>query len=230
MGGVARVAATVVETLGFGKAALGAGGGDRHRGASQLRHEPLALLGRQRPGPPIPMQDKRVTSLPSSTSPYRCMRGSRRGSGDAGGHGVQPVLRRLLHRKAAEQTASADRELVNAECTGFGGDERPGRAPNATGWRSAPNRRQSLREGRQKTCGGRHAPVQRPSRKRPRTLPQAWLRRRIRGPAGILLHHANVPPGVGARFGAAPTPPTLGAPGTTALVKPWPPDLLRQAA
>jgi predicted transcriptional regulator of viral defense system len=37
------------------------------------------------------------------------------------------------------------------------------------------------------------------------TLPSAWRRRRFRVPAGVMLHHADVPPEDRAWFGAVPT-------------------------
>jgi predicted transcriptional regulator of viral defense system len=61
------------------------------------------------------------------------------------------------------------------------------------------------------------------------TLPQAWRRRRFRVPAGIVLHHADVPLDERAWFGAAPiTNPqrTLNDCAREAMA----PDLLRQAA
>jgi predicted transcriptional regulator of viral defense system len=61
------------------------------------------------------------------------------------------------------------------------------------------------------------------------TLPQAWRRRRFRVPAGVVLHHADVPPDDRAWFGAAPTTNprrTLNDCAREAMA----PDLLRQAA
>ena len=61
------------------------------------------------------------------------------------------------------------------------------------------------------------------------TLPQAWRRRRLRVPPGVVLHHANVPPDDLAWFGAAPTTSprrTLNDCAREALA----PDLLRHAA
>lgn len=61
------------------------------------------------------------------------------------------------------------------------------------------------------------------------TLPQAWRRRRLRVPPGVVLHHANVPPDDLAWFGAAPTTNprrTLNDCAREALA----PDLLRHAA
>ena len=55
------------------------------------------------------------------------------------------------------------------------------------------------------------------------TLPQAWRRRRLRVPPGVVIHHANVPPDDLAWFGAAPT---LNDCAREALA----PDLLRHAA
>jgi predicted transcriptional regulator of viral defense system len=61
------------------------------------------------------------------------------------------------------------------------------------------------------------------------TLPQAWRRRRLRVPPGVVIHHANVPPDDLAWFGAAPTTNprrTLNDCAREALA----PDLLRHAA
>ena len=61
------------------------------------------------------------------------------------------------------------------------------------------------------------------------TLPHAWRRRRFRVPAGIVLHHSDVPPEDRSWFGAAPvTHPrrTLNDCAREAM----PPDLLRQGA
>jgi hypothetical protein len=61
------------------------------------------------------------------------------------------------------------------------------------------------------------------------TLPQAWRRRRFRVPAAFVLHHADVPPGDRAWFGAAPTTNprrTLNDCARESMA----PDLLRQAA
>ena len=61
------------------------------------------------------------------------------------------------------------------------------------------------------------------------TLPQAWRRRRLRVPPGVVIHHANVPPEDLAWFGAAPTTNprrTLNDCAREALA----PDLLRHAA
>ena len=61
------------------------------------------------------------------------------------------------------------------------------------------------------------------------TLPNAWRRRRFRTPAGVVLHHADVPPEDRAWFGAAPmTNPrrTLNDCARDGLS----PELLRQAA
>ena len=61
------------------------------------------------------------------------------------------------------------------------------------------------------------------------TLPQAWRRRRLRVPPGVVIHHANVPPDDLAWFGAAPTTSprrTLNDCAREALA----PDLLRHAA
>ncbi len=61
------------------------------------------------------------------------------------------------------------------------------------------------------------------------TLPQAWRRRRLRAPAGVVLHHANVPPDDLAWCGAAPTTNprrTLNDCAREAMA----PDLLYQAA
>ena len=61
------------------------------------------------------------------------------------------------------------------------------------------------------------------------TLPQAWRRRRLRVPPGVVIHHANVPPDDLAWFGAAPTTNprrTLNDCALEALA----PDLLRHAA
>jgi predicted transcriptional regulator of viral defense system len=61
------------------------------------------------------------------------------------------------------------------------------------------------------------------------TLPQAWRRRRFRIPAGVVLHHADVPPDDRDWFSAAPTTNprrTLNDCAREAMA----PDLLRQAA
>ena len=61
------------------------------------------------------------------------------------------------------------------------------------------------------------------------TLPQAWRRRRLRVPPGVVIHHANVPLDDLAWFGAAPTTNprrTLNDCAREALA----PDLLRHAA
>jgi predicted transcriptional regulator of viral defense system len=61
------------------------------------------------------------------------------------------------------------------------------------------------------------------------TLPQAWQRRRLRVPAGVVIHHADVAPGDRTWIGAAPTT----KPGRTlndCARKSMAPDLLRQAA
>lgn len=61
------------------------------------------------------------------------------------------------------------------------------------------------------------------------TLPSGWRRRRLRVPAGVVLHHADVPPEDRAWFGAVPiTTPrrSLNDCARAALS----PDLLRQAA
>jgi predicted transcriptional regulator of viral defense system len=61
------------------------------------------------------------------------------------------------------------------------------------------------------------------------TLPQAWRRRRLRVPPGVVIHPANVPPDDLAWFGAAPTTNprrTLNDCAREALA----PDLLRHAA
>jgi len=50
-------------------------------------------------------------------------------------------LEGLTGRKAGEQAAFADGELVHAECTGLGGNERRSWTPRATGWRTAPRGR-----------------------------------------------------------------------------------------
>ena len=61
------------------------------------------------------------------------------------------------------------------------------------------------------------------------TLPDAWRTRRFRVPAGIVLHHAEVPPGDRAWFGAVPT--TKAARSLNACARAGlTPDLLRQAA
>jgi predicted transcriptional regulator of viral defense system len=61
------------------------------------------------------------------------------------------------------------------------------------------------------------------------TLPEAWRRRRFRVPAGVVLHHADVPPGDRGWFGALPlTNPrrTLSDCARSGVS----PELLRQAA
>jgi len=61
------------------------------------------------------------------------------------------------------------------------------------------------------------------------TLPQSWLRRRLKVPAGVVLHHADVPPEDRDWFGASPTTNprrTLNDCARQGLA----PDLLRQAA
>jgi len=61
------------------------------------------------------------------------------------------------------------------------------------------------------------------------TLPNAWRRRRLRVPAGVVIHHADVPAEDRSWFGAVPvTNPrrTLDDCSTDALS----PELLRQAA
>jgi len=61
------------------------------------------------------------------------------------------------------------------------------------------------------------------------TLPQAWRRRRLRGPPGVVIHHADVPPDDRVWFGAVPaTHPrrTLNDCAGEGVA----PDLLRQAA
>ena len=61
------------------------------------------------------------------------------------------------------------------------------------------------------------------------TLPHAWRRRRLRVPAGVVLHHADVPPDDRGWFGAAPitnSRRTLNDCAREAMA----PDLLRQAA
>lgn len=61
------------------------------------------------------------------------------------------------------------------------------------------------------------------------TLPRSWRRRRLRVPAGVVLHHADVPSNDRAWYGAAPTTNprrTLNDCAREAMA----PDLLRQAA
>jgi len=61
------------------------------------------------------------------------------------------------------------------------------------------------------------------------TLPRAWRRRRLRVPAGVVLHHADVPPKDRAWFGAVPTTHPRRALNDCARES-LSPDLLRQAA
>ncbi len=61
------------------------------------------------------------------------------------------------------------------------------------------------------------------------TLPAEWRRRRLRAPGGVVIHHAEIPPGERVWFGAVPvTSPrrTL----ADCAREPVSPDLLRQAA
>ena len=61
------------------------------------------------------------------------------------------------------------------------------------------------------------------------TLPAAWRRRRFRVPPGVVLHHAEVPPGDRGWFGAVPiTSPRRSL--SDCARGDLPPDLLRQAA
>src|SRR5258706_12917551 len=61
------------------------------------------------------------------------------------------------------------------------------------------------------------------------TLPSAWRRRRFRVPAGVGLHHANVPPADRAWFGAGPIT-TPGRSLNDCAREGLSPELLRQAA
>ena len=61
------------------------------------------------------------------------------------------------------------------------------------------------------------------------TLPHAWRRRRFRVPAGVVLHHADVPPAERAWFGAVPTTNPRRSLNDCAR-EDLLPDLLRQAA
>lgn len=61
------------------------------------------------------------------------------------------------------------------------------------------------------------------------TLPFAWRRRRFRVPAGVVLHHADVPPEDRAWFGAVPTT-NPGRSLNDCAREGLSPDLLRQAA
>ncbi len=61
------------------------------------------------------------------------------------------------------------------------------------------------------------------------TLPRAWRSRRLRVPAGVVLHHADVPPDDRAWFGAVPTTNPRRTLNDCAL-NDLPPDQLRQAA
>ena len=61
------------------------------------------------------------------------------------------------------------------------------------------------------------------------TLPAAWRRRRFRVPAGVVLHHAEVPPEDRAWFGAVPTTSPRRSLNDCARAG-LSPELLRQAA
>ncbi len=61
------------------------------------------------------------------------------------------------------------------------------------------------------------------------TLPGAWRRRRFRVPAGVVLHHADVPPEDRTWFGAVPTTDARRSLRDCAL-EGLSPELLRQAA
>jgi hypothetical protein len=61
------------------------------------------------------------------------------------------------------------------------------------------------------------------------TLPAAWRKRRFRVPAGIVLHHAEVPPEDRTWFSAVPTTSALRSLNDCAR-EGMSPDLLRQAA
>ena len=61
------------------------------------------------------------------------------------------------------------------------------------------------------------------------TLPRAWRRRRFRVPAGVVLHHADLPADDRAWFGAVPATSPRRTLNDCARER-MPPDLLRQAA
>jgi len=61
------------------------------------------------------------------------------------------------------------------------------------------------------------------------TLPSGWCRRRVRVPAGVVLHHADVPPEDRVWFGAVPTTNPRRSLNDCAR-EGLSPDLLRQAA